>query len=40
MVEILCIHVWKWKIRSVETILRMGGIKENDGGGEFKKDVL
>jgi hypothetical protein len=23
------------KMRSVETILGMGGIKENDGGGEF-----
>jgi hypothetical protein len=35
MVDIY-IHVWKWKIRPVETILRgKGRIKENDGGGEF-----
>jgi hypothetical protein len=37
MVEILCTYVWKWKMRPVETILRMGlgSIKENDEGGEL-----
>jgi hypothetical protein len=37
MMEILCTHVSKWKMRPVETILRMveGGIRENDGGSEF-----
>jgi hypothetical protein len=30
------------KMRSVETIpgMKGGGIKENDGGGEFKYDIL
>jgi hypothetical protein len=30
------------KMRSVESILGMGegGIKENDGGGEFNYDIL
>jgi hypothetical protein len=29
------------KMRPVEAILGMGGgIKENDGGGEFKYDIL
>jgi hypothetical protein len=30
------------KMRPVETIpeMRVGGIKENDGGGEFSYDVL
>jgi hypothetical protein len=28
------------KMRPVETILRMGGLKENDGGGEFNQDTL
>jgi hypothetical protein len=30
------------KMRSTETIPRMGkgGIKENDGGGEFNYDIL
>jgi hypothetical protein len=33
MVEIVCSHVWKWKMRPVETIPGMGrgGIKANDG---------
>jgi hypothetical protein len=37
IVEILCIHVPKWKMRPVETIPGMGGgrVKENDGGDEF-----
>jgi hypothetical protein len=36
-VEILCVQVWKWKMRPVETILRKNGgeIKNNDGGSEF-----
>jgi hypothetical protein len=28
------------KMRPVETILGMGKIKENDGGGEFNCDIL
>jgi hypothetical protein len=30
------------KVRTVETVPRMegGGIKENDGGGEFKYDIF
>jgi hypothetical protein len=28
------------KIRPVENILGLGGIKENDGGGEFKYDIF
>jgi hypothetical protein len=42
MVEILYTHVWKWKIKSVETVLGMGvcRIKENDGGSEFNYDTL
>jgi hypothetical protein len=28
IVEILCIHVWKWKIIPVETIPGMGGMVE------------
>jgi hypothetical protein len=39
MVEILCIHVCKWKMRSVETILGMRGKEENDGGGELNYDI-
>jgi hypothetical protein len=31
MAEILCTHVWKWKMGPVETILRIGG-EQNDGG--------
>jgi hypothetical protein len=27
-------------MESLESILGMGGIKENDGGGEFKYDVF
>jgi hypothetical protein len=38
MVQILDIHVCKWKMRPVETIL--GGIKENDGGGEFSNNIF
>jgi hypothetical protein len=42
MVEILCIHVCKGKMRPVETIPGMGGegIKKNAGGGKFKYDIL
>jgi hypothetical protein len=38
MVQILHIHVCKWKIMSVETIsgMREEGIKENDGRADFK----
>jgi hypothetical protein len=28
------------KMRPVETILRMGSIKNNDEGGEFNLDIL
>jgi hypothetical protein len=37
----ILIHI-NGKMRSVETIPRMGvgGIKENDGGGEFNYDIL
>jgi hypothetical protein len=28
------------KMRTVETIPGMGGIKENDGGGKFNYDIL
>jgi hypothetical protein len=37
MVQILCTHVCKWKMRTAETIPEKGGgkIKENDGGDEF-----
>jgi hypothetical protein len=40
MVQILCTHVRKWKVRPFQTIPGMGrgGIKENDGGGEFNYD--
>jgi hypothetical protein len=40
--EILCIHIYKWKMIPVETTPRMGewGIKENDGGGEFNYDIF
>jgi hypothetical protein len=39
---ILSTHDVNGKMRSVETILVMGrgGIKENDGGGEFNYDIL
>jgi hypothetical protein len=42
MVEILYIHVCKWKNETCWTIPRMGGggIKENDGGGEFNYNIL
>jgi hypothetical protein len=30
MVEVLCTHVCKWKMRHVKTIQEMGGIKENN----------
>jgi hypothetical protein len=36
------IHVYKWKVVSVETIPGMGGggMKENGGRGEFKYDIF
>jgi hypothetical protein len=42
IVQILCAHVCKWKIMAVETTpgMERGGIKANDGGGEFKYDIL
>jgi hypothetical protein len=42
MVEILCTHICKWKMRPVETIpgMRRGRKKENDEGDEFKYDIL
>jgi hypothetical protein len=42
MVEILCTHVCKWKMRPVESIPGMGerAIKENDGGNESNHDIL
>jgi hypothetical protein len=39
VVEILCIHVCKWKNKTIPGI-RGGEIKENDGGGEFNDDIL
>jgi hypothetical protein len=40
MVQILCVHVCKYKIITVETIPGMGGgrIKKSSGGGKFKYD--
>jgi hypothetical protein len=37
VIEILCTHVCKWKMRPVETIagMRDREIKENDGEYEF-----
>jgi hypothetical protein len=42
MLEILCTHVCKWKNDLCWTSLGTGGrgIKENDGRGEFKYDIL
>jgi hypothetical protein len=42
IVQILCAHVYKWKIIAVETTPGMERrvIKANDGGGEFKYDIL
>jgi hypothetical protein len=42
IVQILCIHVYKWKNETTETIPGMGEmeIKENDGEGEFKNDIF
>jgi hypothetical protein len=42
VVEILCTHVWKWKMGPVETIqeMRGGRLKKNDEGGNFKYDTL
>jgi hypothetical protein len=42
MVEILCTHVCKWKMRPIESISGMveGWIKKNDGGSEFNYDIL
>jgi hypothetical protein len=42
IVQLLCIHVCKWKNDAFKTIPRIevGGIKENDGGGEFKYDIF
>jgi hypothetical protein len=35
-VEVLCIHVWKWKMRPVETIPGIGEVGKKDGGSEFQ----
>jgi hypothetical protein len=42
MVEILCTHISKWKMKPAETILGMEGvwIEEKDRGGEFNYDIL
>jgi hypothetical protein len=42
IVQILCSHESKWKMIPVETIPEIGGkgIKENEGEGEFKYDIL
>jgi hypothetical protein len=42
MVEILCTHVCKWKMRHVEPIpgIRRGVIKENGGIGGFNYDIV
>jgi hypothetical protein len=42
MVEILCTHICKWEMRSIETTAEMGAgrIKENDGRDEFNYNVL
>jgi hypothetical protein len=41
-VQILYIHVWKWKNDTCSNYPRNGGRrdKENDGGGGFKYDVF
>jgi hypothetical protein len=42
MVEILCIHIHKWKNETIDTILGMEerGLKENDGGYGFNYDMI
>jgi hypothetical protein len=42
MVEILCTHGCKWPKSYLSTLLQEleGGMKENDGGGEFNYDIL
>jgi hypothetical protein len=42
MVEILSTYVWKWKNETCWNCAKNGdgGIKENDGGGEFNYDIL
>jgi hypothetical protein len=42
MVQIMCTHVCKYKMISVETVAGIGavGIKERVTGGEFKYDVF
>jgi hypothetical protein len=42
MVQILCTNVCKWKMIHIQTIPEIGGegIKQNDGGGEFKYDIF
>jgi hypothetical protein len=39
-VQILCTHACNGKIRPVETVSGISGVKENDGGCEFKYDIL
>jgi hypothetical protein len=41
MVQILCIHVCKWKNETCCNYSKNGGrIKENVGGGEFNYDIF
>jgi hypothetical protein len=39
--EILSVHVFKWKNKTCETIPGMGqGVKETDGRSELNYDIL
>jgi hypothetical protein len=40
MVEYYVLMHENGKMRPVETVPGMGGVKEHDGGGEFKYDIL
>jgi hypothetical protein len=42
VVELLCTHIWKWKLRPAKTIIEMGEErrKKNDGGCEFNYIIL
>jgi hypothetical protein len=42
IVQILCTHVCKWKMITIETTpgMGVGRIKENNRGGEFKYDIF
>jgi hypothetical protein len=42
IVEILCTYLWKWKNETCwnDSGMEVGGIKENDGEGEFNYDTV